>query len=144
MRLKSLSRFQKLFLITIFIFLFFCPANIIFATSDSATSESWGGIFNFFSNISKYFSKSYEINQESVRDRSAFTDYNQHDKDVTFRAFDNKERAYNKGAYINDVLEGTYQDRILAYACNNNCYTSKSKPPDQTCEEIKISTIAYL
>ncbi len=97
--------------------------------------------FGFFDKITRYFSKDYNIDPSNVNNRQAQTNYDQKDRDITSRAINESERAYEKGYYIKQVLDGDYDDRVLAYTCNNTCYAIDSEP--ENCNEVKISTVAY-
>lgn len=116
--------------------LFISVSTPVFAQSNDNADA-----YNFYGRISSYFSKEYTIDPNNVDNPRALTNYDQQDRDVTFRALDDSERTFQKGVYIKQVLNGKYEDRILAYTCDNNCYIKGTQPED--CNPVKISTLAY-
>jgi hypothetical protein len=150
MKWKPLIIFKCLFLICLFSVPLFYTAPKTYAQTatqsaetDNSESTIWDWLFAFFFRISRYFTKEFDIDSQTVYDPTAFTNYEQKEKDITFRAFNDTNRIYNKGAYLNDVIKGEYEDRTLAYNCDNKCFDISKKPSNSNCENIKISTLAY-
>jgi len=133
------NKMKRLLFVSFFIFTFFCSNTSILAqnatpsstpapaASETNTNSFLDWLFSFFFNINKYFAKDYQINPSNVYDKVAYTNYEQKDKDITFRAISDENRIAEKKAYIDEVVAGNYDDRVLG-----NC---SDKP-------VKISDLA--
>jgi hypothetical protein len=105
----------------------------------------WGVIEDIWNFILKLFGIGYYTKNAdpAIEDTTiGYTEYNEKNKDTTYRAFTEDEKIFNKGVYINDVLINKvgYENKVLAYACGNSC--SKEKINDD-CQAIRITTLAH-
>ncbi|MEI8067992.1 MAG: M15 family metallopeptidase [Candidatus Shapirobacteria bacterium] len=117
---------KRLLIVLLFLLIPFSLPVSVFAQTPSTTptqTQNNGGILDwlssFFSGISNYFSKDYDINPDTVYDKTALSNYNQKDKDVTSRAISDKDRTLNKDDYINAVVAGKYDNKVLGTCAGN-------------------------
>ncbi|MFA6361521.1 MAG: hypothetical protein WCX33_01810, partial [Candidatus Shapirobacteria bacterium] len=114
-------------LVISFLTILFLNPSVIFAQNSSSNQKNnlnqiWQNTTNWFSNffgISKYFTNH---------------------KSVTTQILSQSDQIFNKGVYLNGVINGDYQDFTIAYTCNQTCTFQKTNP---NCKDIKLSTLVY-